>query len=191
MGAITSFELSVLHFIENNLQNPVLNIFFGIFSMISEYGAIWILLAIFLLFSKKYRKGGFALALALIFFFIFTNLFLKNIIARPRPFSLEEFNIVIPKPSDFSFPSGHTATSFCGALILAKTNSKWAVPAYAVAVLTAISRIYFTVHFPTDILGGIVSGTLASIFALFVCKKIEKKSNFFNNGFFSGGRGKC
>ena len=183
---ITDIDLLILHFTEDNLQNPFLTVFFKIFTFASEAGILWIILSAMLLISKKYRKEGFTAALCLTVCFIITNLLIKNLAARPRPYALEEFNLLIPEPSEFSFPSGHAAISFCGAAALSYANGKWAPWAYAVAAITAVSRIYFTVHYPTDVLGGIVSGTASAVIAIFICKTIERKTGFFKTRFFTG-----
>lgn len=64
---------------------------------------------------------------------------------------------------DYSFPSGHTAASFTAAmaLYLAGENKMWK-PALVLAVLIAFSRLYLYVHYPTDILGGIITGCIAA-----------------------------
>ena len=64
---------------------------------------------------------------------------------------------------DYSFPSGHTAASFTTAmaLYLAGENKMWK-PALVLAVLIAFSRLYLYVHYPTDILGGIITGCIAA-----------------------------
>lgn len=175
MDIFTSWDLSILHFVENNLQNPILTFFFKIFTYASEAGAIWIVLALALLISKKYRKHGLFAALSLILCLLCVNIFLKNAIARPRPFAIDEFSLLIPKPGEFSFPSGHASVSFCGALFLTLTNKKWAVPAYTVAVLTCLSRIYFTVHYPTDVIGGMIAGTAVALIAYFIMRPVLKK----------------
>lgn len=174
MNSVTAWDLSILHFVENNLQNPVLTFFFKIFTYASEAGILWIILAVVLLISKKYRKQGVFAALSLILCLLAVNICLKNAIARPRPFAIDEFSLLIPKPGEFSFPSGHTSVSFCGALFLTLTNKKWAIPAYAVAVLTALSRIYFTVHYPTDVIGGMIAGTAVTLIAYFIMKAFKK-----------------
>ena len=185
MDAITSWDLSVLHFVENNFQNPFLTFFFKIFTYASEAGIIWIVFAVLLLVSKKYRKQGFFAAVALILCLLIVNITVKNIVARPRPFAIDEFSLLISRPGEFSFPSGHTTVSFCGALFLTLTNKKWAVPAYIVAVLTAFSRIYFTVHYPTDVFAGMIFGTVVALIAYYLCKLLEKKTGFFETKFFS------
>ena len=176
MDAITAWDLSVLHFVENNFQNPFLTFFFKIFTYASEAGIIWIVFALLLLISKKYRKQGFFAAVALVLCLLIVNLAVKNIVARPRPFAIDEFSLLIKRPGEFSF---------CGALFLSLTNKKWAVPAYTVAVLTAFSRIYFTVHYPTDVFAGMIFGTAIALIAYFLCKILEKKTGLFETRFFN------
>ena len=185
MDAITAWDLSVLHFVENNFQNPFLTFFFKIFTYASEAGIIWIVFALLLLISKKYRKQGFFAATALILCLLIVNLTVKNVVARPRPFAIDEFSLLIRRPGEFSFPSGHATVSFCGALFLSLTNKKWAVPAYIVAALTAFSRIYFTVHYPTDVFAGMIFGTTITLIAYFLCKLLEKKTGLFGTRFFN------
>lgn len=94
-------------------------------------GWFWILCAVVLLAVPKTRKTGYAAALSLIFGAIVTNLLLKNIVARPRPFAeIEALIPMITKPKDFSFPSGHTTASFAVALVMLRMlPKKFGIPA--------------------------------------------------------------
>lgn len=65
---------------------------------------------------------------------------------------------LVTTPTDLSFPSGHAATSFAGATLLARSVPRLAVPFYALAAAIALSRVYVGVHYPLDILGGAVLG---------------------------------
>jgi undecaprenyl-diphosphatase len=77
-------------------------------------------------------------------------------------------------PHSFSFPSGHTATSFAAAYAVARTlGRRWAW-LYAVAALIAFSRLYLGVHYPADVLGGIILGTLTAASVCFVTAKYIK-----------------
>ena len=80
--------------------------------------------------------------------------------------------IIIAKPHDYSFPSGHTAASFASVAALYLTGAKkgWKI-AGVLAVLIAFSRLYFYVHFPTDVLGGIVFGILSGVIGYKIVKK--------------------
>jgi undecaprenyl-diphosphatase len=87
---------------------------------------------------------------------------LKNSIRRNRPC---EVILSVDKrisPSDrFSFPSGHTAAAFIIALILSHLMPVLILPCFVWASLVGISRIYLGVHYPTDILAGVVLGIMS------------------------------
>ena len=89
---------------------------------------------------------------------------MKNLVGRIRPFDVNtSIQLLVARPHDYSFPSGHTAASFTAAmaLYLAGENKMWK-PALVLAVLIAFSRLYLYVHYPTDILGGIITGCIAA-----------------------------
>lgn len=99
---------------------------------------------------------------ALVLDMILCNGILKHVFARVRPCDVNTtIQLLVPRPSDYSFPSGHTAASFAAvaALFFAGQKKLWK-PALVLAVLIAFSRLYLYVHYPTDILGGIVAGVL-------------------------------
>lgn len=93
------------------------------------------------------------------------NVLLKNLIARTRPYAaIEGLTLLIPPPSDYSFPSGHTASSFAMAVVLyRKLERKWGITAIVLASLIALSRLYLGAHYPSDILFGMMSGILIGI----------------------------
>lgn len=120
------------------------------------------------------------MAMGLIFGLIFGNLTLKNIFQRPRPFDtpgalLDGDSLLIPRPGEYSFPSGHTTSSFAAAVGIFLFNKKWGIPALIMAALIAYSRLYVYVHFPTDILGGILLGTACALLAYFLWTKYMEK----------------
>ena len=99
---------------------------------------------------------------ALVLDMILCNGILKHVFARVRPCDVNTtIQLLVPRPSDYSFPSGHTAASFAAvaALFFAGQKKLWK-PALVLAVLIAFSRLYLYVHYPTDILGGIAVGVL-------------------------------
>ena len=135
------------------------------------------MLAVVLLILPKTRKTGIIVAAALLMDLILCNLILKNLVARVRPYDVNTaIAILIKKPLDFSFPSGHTAASFAAmtALFLAKMKKAW-IAALVLAVLIAFSRLYFYVHYPTDVLGGAVVGILSGIIGYAIVEKIDKR----------------
>lgn len=125
-------------------------------------GFIWIVLTLILLVIPKTRKMGVILLAALILDVILCNGIIKNLVARTRPYDVNTaVQLLIRKPHDYSFPSGHTAASFASvsALYFAGEERLWK-PALVLAVLIACSRLYLYVHFPTDVLGGALLGVL-------------------------------
>ena len=106
---------------------------------------------------------------------IFGNGVIKNLVARPRPFQAFDGEIVllIPPPGEYSFPSGHTLHSFAAAVTIFLHNKKAGAAALLLAALIAFSRLYFFVHFPTDVLAGMVLGTLAALLVYALAKKVR------------------
>lgn len=132
---------------------------------LGDAGAVWILLAVILLIIPKTRKSGAVLAAALCVDVVLCNGILKNLFGRIRPCDVNtSIELLIARPDDFSFPSGHTAASFAAvtALMMAGEQKLWKA-ALALGALIAFSRMYLYVHYPTDILGGIIVGGIAGV----------------------------
>lgn len=153
------FEFEILDFFQT-LHTPIRTKIMKIASGLGDAGMIWILLTVILLLIPRTRKAGVLVAGALILDVITCNLILKPTIARVRPYDVNTaIELLIRAPRDFSFPSGHTAASFAfvAALWFAGEKKLW-IPAFILAVFIAISRMYFYVHYPTDVLGGALLG---------------------------------
>lgn len=155
---IVAFDFAILDFIREYIANPFFDIFFKLITHIGDYAISFIVLGAVCLFFKKTRKYGIALAIGLTLCLILCNITLKNLFARIRPFDIKNVALLINAPTDYSFPSGHTTCSFLWAEITRRFFKKYGVPAYILACLIAFSRMYLYVHYPTDIVGGIVLG---------------------------------
>lgn len=155
-----------------SLQNPVLTPFMKFITWIGEGGMVWIVIAGIFLLMKKTRGIGIAMLLAMLLGLILGNGILKNVVARPRPCWVNpEVPMLIAVPTDYSFPSGHTLSSFSAATAIWWGNKKWGAIALAGAALMAFTRLYFYVHYPTDILGGLLLGLLLGSFSAWIVKK--------------------
>ena len=145
-------EIEILSMLQK-IRTPLLDIFMSNITKLGNAGIVWILLTIVLLLIPKTRKSGLILASALIVDLILCNGILKPLIARIRPFDVNSaIQLIVAKPHDYSFPSGHTAASFTAvmALYLAGEKKLWKI-ALVLAVLIAFSRLYLYVHYPTRI----------------------------------------
>ena len=66
---------------------------------------------------------------------------------------------------------GHTLSSFAAAMIIFAANKRWGIPAFILASLIAFSRMYLFVHYPTDIIAGILIGLFSAYITLLIFKK--------------------
>lgn len=168
LQSVQNLDGEILLQIQQHLRTDMLTPFMKIVTFLGNGGWFWILCAVVLLAIPKTRKTGYAAVLSLIFGVIVTNLLLKNIVARPRPFAeIEALIPLIAKPTDFSFPSGHTTASFAVALVMLRMlPKKIGIPAVVLSALVAFSRLYLGVHYPTDVLTGFVVALVGSSLAV-------------------------
>ena len=160
-----SFDLPILEWIQAYLQSDFLDTVMPIITLFGEGGIFWIAWAVILLIIPKTRKIGLSMIIALLLGLLVCNLTLKPLVARVRPYDLQEqdfgvyINLLINRQSDFSFPSGHTIASFEAAVVLLKYSKKMGIPALILAILVSFSRLYLYVHYPSDVLVSVVLGT--------------------------------
>ena len=158
-------EMSILYWIQN-IHSSLLDSIMIFITSLGNAGIIWIVLAIIFLFTKKYRKCGIAMALALLLSFIFGNVILKNLFERPRPSWVDtSIALLIKNPRDYSFPSGHSFASFAGATAIFIYHKKEGIAALILAALIAFSRLYLFVHYPSDVILGSIFGVTVALVA--------------------------
>lgn len=176
MEFLLTLDGNILLWIQEYLRNDLLTPIFKFITSLGNGGMIWIALTVLLVLYPKTRKIGFMCAFALIFSHIANNTVLKNLIARTRPFEhIEKLIVLIDKPSSFSFPSGHTASSFaCAWPMLRKLPKRFGVPAIVLAALIGFSRLYIGVHYPSDVLCGMLFGILMGCLAIVFMENMGK-----------------
>lgn len=179
MSLIQNFDNYILLVINNNMHGYIMDKVMVIITYLGNGGLIWIIISIFLMLNKKYRKIGFVVVGALILSTILGDEILKNVIKRARPSTyIPAANLLISKPLTYSFPSGHAATSFAAAGVLAKYFKQYAFAFFSLAFVIAFSRLYLYVHYPTDVLVGIILGLICSKITFYIfnrsCNKLKK-----------------
>lgn len=162
-------DFQILLWIQENLRSEFWTAIWTGITILGDHGQFWILLSLCLLIPRKTRKIGICCLAALLLSLLCTNLCLKNLVRRARPFQqYPQLVPLIPAPRDFSFPSGHTSSSFAAAVACFlgfREQGRWlpAVPPLILAALIGFSRLYLGVHFPTDVLTGCLVGCAAGI----------------------------
>lgn len=173
MNVIQNADISILLYIQEHIRKEWMNGFWRAITFLGDGGWFWILLAVVLLIMKKTRKAGVAAAIALVIGALITNVCLKNLVARVRPY--DTYSALIPivkRPIDWSFPSGHTCASFASAFVYFRLlPKKYGIPALVLACMIAFSRLYLGVHYPTDVLAGFLIGLLASVLAVWMVRR--------------------
>lgn len=174
LNAIVQMDFAVLDSIQQHLRCAFLDVLMPFFSFIGEGGTIWFFIAVPMLFFKKTRRWGILLIAAMALAFLSGEIILKNLIARPRPFAENtQIQLLIQPSASYSFPSGHSGSSFAAATVLFIMNKKWGTGALLLAFLIAFSRLYNYVHFPSDVLSGILLGIVSALLMYCLFKKFK------------------
>lgn len=164
-------ELQILHMIQG-WHTDWLDSVMILLSAIGEAGICWIAASIVLALIPRTRRCGLTMMASMALTFLLGNVFLKNVIARPRPCAIDSsVTLLVPFPAEYSFPSGHTSNGFAAAVTIFAYYHRAGAAALCLAAAIAFSRMYLFVHYPTDILGGILLGTLDALFLLWILKK--------------------
>lgn len=161
---LLALDGAVLLWIQEYLRGPLLDTFFIFYTTLGNAGVLWLVLSVTMLFFKKTRKAGAAGLFALLLGFICTNLILKPLVHRTRPWLVVEgLNALVSEGDPHSFPSGHTCAAFAAACAwrLYLPNG-WGNVGLVLAALMGFSRLYVGVHFPSDVLAGALVGCLSA-----------------------------
>lgn len=168
-------ELQILHMIQG-WRTDWLDDVMVFITKTGDKGLVWISLCALLLMFPRTRKCGVAVGLSLILTTILGNEIIKNIVRRPRPFTVDtSVTLLIPRPGQYSFPSGHTSNSIAAAFSIFLFYRKPGIGALVLAGLIAFSRMYLFVHYPTDILAGIALGIIDALLIRFLIRKWDER----------------
>ncbi len=167
-------EMNILYAIQN-WHSPVLDsIMVTVFNtVIGEKGQFWIALGALLLLIPKTRKSGICVIVSYILAYVIGDGILKDFFARPRPCAVDEtVELLIKRSTSYSCPSVHSMLAFASAMSIFLWHRKIGIPALVLAALVGFSRLYFFVHYPTDVLFGAVLGCGIACGIYPLCKSV-------------------
>ena len=175
---IEKMDLNALNWIQENMKCDVLDALCPAISFLGNKGWLYIAIALILLAVPKTRLWGAKVASSLALGLLFGNVLLKNVVARIRPYDVvENVTLLVDKLSDYSFPSGHTlaAFEFFAVVCYMPIKKVYKVLAGCLAFAMAFSRVYLYVHYPTDVIGGMILGTLFGILGVRIVDMIYEE----------------
>ncbi len=159
-------DYKISRFMQDKLANPVLDRIMSGFTFLGDYCLIWLVITAFF-YVTSYKKLAMFMILSMLVTNAVNNGLIKSLFRRKRPFEeYEDIHIFIPSPYGSSFPSGHSATGFGCALIVAQVDPMYGLIAYVIAGLIAFSRLYLCVHYASDILVGSLVGVISTYYLL-------------------------
>lgn len=155
----------VLLWIQETLRWAVLDPLVTVYTHLGDAGMLWIVLSLVMLCFRSTRKAGLLSLCSLLLGMLCTNVVLKRVVARPRPWlTVEGLVPLIAEGDPNSFPSGHSCAAFAAAGAWARAlPRRWMkILGLCLAAAMALSRLYVGVHFPSDVLAGSGIGLLCS-----------------------------
>lgn len=174
---ITNIDFSILDFIQENIRNAFLDPVMAVLGYLGEAGAVWIILGIVLLFFRKTRPAGVCMLAAMALGYLIGDIGIKHLVARPRPFLVNtDVDLYINAPTSHSSPSGHSTASFAAVTSLfgMLKEKRWiAYSALGLAILIVFSRLYNYVHYPSDVLCGMILGIICGSIMILIFKKTK------------------
>lgn len=156
------------------LHTPILNKIMIIISMLGTKGTVWILLCIPFVVNSATIVTGVNFMIAIVLTSAFGEGLIKHLVCRMRPcHKLEDDELIVKRPSFYSFPSGHTSSSFSiFAVTLYRCNIELCVGVFILAFLIGFSRIYLRVHYLTDVVCGVILGMLCGALSVTIMDKL-------------------
>jgi membrane-associated phospholipid phosphatase len=153
---LQALDLRLLHAMRTRAHGPALEALGKGLGRIGEYGLVWLAIGVVLAIADPDRRDAWLVAGILGPAAIGLNYAVKLLVRRPRPV-LEGLPPLGGAPSTLSFPSAHATSSFACATAMTRIAPEAAV-LFVLAAAIAACRPYLGMHYPSDVLGGVLIG---------------------------------
>lgn len=177
--ALSQFEGQFLLWVQEVLRQPWLSPIVAFYTKLGDHGLVWIAACLLMLLWPRTRRAGMAGIFALLLSLLCTNVILKHLFTRPRPWLVLEGLVPLVAEGDpNSFPSGHSSAALASAAAWWRYLPRpWRGIGLACGLLMALSRLYVGVHFPSDVLCGVLVGLLCGWSGWRIEKILQEKRN--------------
>lgn len=173
-----SIDVSIFYFINHTISNPLFDKFFPFITEVKHWYLVYIIFWLILVIKggRKGRIAAFGVLLLIAASDQISSSLLKNLFERIRPCNvLVDVRILAGCTGSYSFPSSHAVNNFAFALFFTKLYPKFKIAFFIVAILTAFSRPYVGVHYPSDIVGGALIGSLIGYVFAILAQYVDDK----------------
>ncbi len=161
---IQEVDVAVLLWIQDSIRNPVMDAILVVYTTMGNAGILWIAVSGIMLCFPRWRRIGLLALISMLLCYCFNDVLIKNLVMRPRPLdTVEQLTVLVPPLSSSSFASGHTVSTFAAVNIYRRKTSKMVAAAlFFLAILMGFSRVYVGMHYPSDVLVGMIIGLAGS-----------------------------
>lgn len=164
MNKIREFDKQISFSMLPYYKHHIVNEIMMFISSCGDFGMSWLVVILITNMIDQWRPMSIDLLAALLAATLIGQVSIKTLVKRKRPcHTYKDVSILVPVPSDFSFPSGHTASCFACSTVLLFYNPIFALFGFIYSFLTAFSRIYLFVHYVSDVVAGMVLGISVGI----------------------------